>query len=490
MGVRLGGADQTEARSDVIERGRTGGCGGDEGHVRPVVDHADRDCAYGKDQPDAHDVDEGGQPKIRIDRNATHSHRSHDLGPEDVFEFGPDDLDRHHAAHDLDASRRRAGRAADEHERDQRRLGGKRPQIEVRGAKAGSGQDRDDLEHAVADGCERAGLLGPVGDVHGTAGDHEAADHENRGHRENQAVRPQFGIAAEGAHVALKELEIQPEVHARQDHEADQDQLDGSRVKPADRAVECREPPGRKGGKRVADRVEPGHAGDVAQQQRLGNSQKHVDEPQQLSGRMNAWRDALGRGAGALDAKQPFAPHAQHGQHGHEQHDDAQPAEPLRHGPPEQQALRNLADGGEDGGPRRRESAHRFEVAVDPRAELLRLARREGVQGGPEAKGQGGECGAGQPAYGHQEQGLLAAEIPVGTPTEPGEHAAGQHADGDRDAEGQDHVGVGVGTAIGRPEPPRHWRTHAARHHDEEQTEMAANNGVIHGGYLRKVLRS
>ena len=169
----------------------------------------------------------------------------------------------------------RARAAADEAREQEQHREEARPDVVARGGEAGGGADGHRLEDADAQCGERIGERARYEQVDGGhCGDAE----------QEQQVAFELGIRAVDTEAArAPSREMQREVHARDGHEHDGDQLDEGSVELPDARVVGREPADGHGGERMGDRVERTHprypVGEGAQ-----GGEQQVEIPQRLGG--------------------------------------------------------------------------------------------------------------------------------------------------------------------------------------------------------------
>ena len=153
-GKASGRPDKGEPRPDVgqaRERGSEIRC-----EVQPVERH---------DQPrDEQDDDvereerHGVVDRLPVDRLAVEPDLFNAAGAQHFLDLDRAGLEQQHHARELQTAGGAAGAAADKHQQHEQELGVFRPEIEVRGGKAGRRDDRCDLEERIAQRMALAAL--------------------------------------------------------------------------------------------------------------------------------------------------------------------------------------------------------------------------------------------------------------------------------------------------------------------------------------------
>ena len=148
-----------------------------------------------------------------LDDAPVQAHRQDDLRVQRLVDLAPQDLPEQQVAHDLDGARRRPGRAADEHQPDDRHQRERRPGVVVRDREARRRHRRDRREHAGAHRVPaREDVLRPD-----LGHDDDRADHEQG------EVEPQLLVSHGGARLpaddrAVHQREVDPAEHHEDEH--------------------------------------------------------------------------------------------------------------------------------------------------------------------------------------------------------------------------------------------------------------------------------
>ncbi len=296
-------------------------------------------------------------------------------------------------AHHLDRARRRARRAAREHEREEGEQRDDGPEREVGSREPRRGDDRDGLEDRGPDG-----LL-----ALGNAVSPQLDEQRDRGGEDERQVEPELLVAHEDAWAPPDETaEQEHEVHAREEHEERDDPL-SRRREGRDRVRLRREAAGRHRGERVRERLvrrhlvvdpEPAERGEEERQQ---NRQPDVQAPEEPCRRADPLAEGPDLGARELGVHHLPPADAETRQDGDGEDDDPHPAEPLRELAPHGQRAGELVEVRDHARAGRRRRGHALEIGVDRVVELLAADQQVG---------QGSERGRHQQHRGHHEEAL------------------------------------------------------------------------------------
>ena len=276
----------------------------------------------------------------------------------------------HLESEDLDPARRRAGAAADEHQKQEQSDTERTPDVVIARRIAGSGHDRQAVEGAVAQRVVRVPPLGepqPAGHRHDRRdGDPEKPLNLAVGHERPPA-------AAHGA-------QVEHEGQRTQHHEDHGNRLDRRVVEMTDRSVRCRIAPRRDGRHGVAERLEDRHArGPVAQA--VDHGQDQIDDADGARDLCRAGQN-LFRLVRRFSAEDLHAADLQHGQHRDRHDDDSDPAQPLEQRAPQKNSGRRVVEPDDDRRSRCRQARHGLEERIGVAHAEVGEIEGQGADGG------------------------------------------------------------------------------------------------------------
>ena len=348
-GKASGRPDKGEPRPDV---GQARECGGE---IRREVQPVERHDQPGDEQDDdvEREVRQGVVDGLPVDRLAVEADVFHAARAQHLLDLDRAGFEQQHHARELQTAGGAAGAAADKHQQHEQELGVFRPEIEVRGGKAGRRDDRCDLEERIAQRMADAAV--EIADVKCDRDDGKGD------HTEEPA---QLLVAQRGADVAEQDEVIQAEVDAEEYHEHAHDDVDIGAVVVADAQRARGQAAGAGGGERVQQRIVKAHAaGD--EQNHLHERERDVQQVEDGGGLADARHELADRRAGHLGAHDVHRAVAAHGQHGQHEHEDAHAADPVRKQPPEHAAAGHALRRCDDAGAGRGQTRDRLKQGVD-----------------------------------------------------------------------------------------------------------------------------